>query len=125
VVFDVVAQIADALVDVGAKSVAIGIEQGISADDTPFVRIVPFEEESEEFAKAGLSFGVYVGTDIVDDMAQTYKEHMDMVERIKSALSFTQWNGGVCYYKGTKFDRDIVKHYKVALVEFEIKGMAQ
>jgi len=125
VLYEILEEIADRLTkgSLGAKTISIGIEDGISADDTPWVRIVPTEEEAGEFGKIDLSIEIYIGTDILDEMSQTYREHMEFIEKVKEILTYTQYGGGVCHYSGATFDKDIVKNFKVAALRFEIRGI--
>ncbi|BAF69584.1 hypothetical protein [Nitratiruptor sp. SB155-2] len=122
--FELLLDIKNALLAAGAKSVELGIEEGISADDTPFIRIVPSMNEAGEFNREDLEFEVYIGTDIKDTLQETYQEHMDFVASIKNSLHLKQIGTGICYFQRAVFDKDVVKNFKVAMMSFALKDIS-
>ncbi|BCD59625.1 MULTISPECIES: hypothetical protein [unclassified Nitratiruptor] len=122
--FELLLEIKNILLTIGAKSVELGIEEGISADDTPFIRIVPSVNETGEFNREDLEFEVYIGTDIKETLQETYQEHMDFVVSIKSALHLKQIGTGICYFQRAVFDKDVVKNFKVAMMSFALKDIS-
>ena len=115
--------IEDKLASINAKTLDIGIEEGISASDTPFIRIVPTMNEKGEFNRENLEFELYIGTDIKNTLKETYQEHMDYIEQIKEALHLKQILDGICYFKSALYDKDVVKNFKVSKLTFVIKDI--
>ena len=123
--YDLVLEIEDKLKTLSLTSLDIGIEEGISANDTPFVRIEPVSNEKVEYERQVLEFDLFVGTDIKDNLRDTYQEHMSMIEEIKSALHLEYIGNGICYFKRALYDRDVVKNFKVSKLEFEIRDITE
>lgn len=121
--YSLVLEIEDKLKAIPLTSLDIGVEEGISANDTPFVRIEPVSNEKVEHEKQVLEFDLFVGTDIKDNLRDTYQEHMEIIEEIKSVLHIKYIGNGVCYFKRALYDRDIVKNFKVSKLEFEVRNI--
>ena len=121
--YNYIEAIENELASINAKTFDIGIEEGISASDTPFIRIVPTMNETGEYNRQNLEFELYIGTDIKSTLRETYQEHMDFIEQIKAALHLRQILNGICYFKNALYDKDIVKNFKVSKLTFAIKDI--
>ncbi|WP_281950271.1 hypothetical protein [Nitrosophilus kaiyonis] len=122
--FELLLDIKNTLQAIGAQSIELGIEEGISANDTPFIRIVPSLNESGEYNRENLEFEIYIGTDIKDTFQETYQEHMDFIKDIKNALHLKQIGSGICYFQRAVFDKDVVKNFKASMLEFTLKDIS-
>ena len=111
------------LASINAKTLDVGIEEGISASDTPFIRIVPTINETGEYNRENLEFELYIGTDIKSTLKETYQEHMDFIEQIKEMLHLEQILDGICYFKNALYDKDVVKNFKVSKLTFVIEDI--
>ena len=121
--YDLLTQIKSLLNNINAKTIDLGIEDGISANDTPFIRIVPSSNELAEFNRQNFEFEIYIGTDIKSNLDDTYQEHISFLEEIKNTLHLTQIRGGICYFQKVIFDKDIVKNFKTSMISFIIKDI--
>ena len=121
--YSYVEAIENELASINAKTLDIGIEEGISAADTPFIRIVPTMNETGEYNRQNLEFEIYIGTDIKSTLRETYQEHMDFIEQIKTALHLKQIINGICYFKSALYDKDVVKNFKVSKLTFIIEDI--
>jgi len=121
--YDLLLKLMEALQPVGAKSLAIGIEEGISAADTPFIRLVPASHESGEYDRQDFAFEVYVGTDIKPTLEETYEAHMAFLDAIKAALHLQAFGGGVCYFERALYDKDTVPNFKAAMAAYVVRDI--
>ncbi len=121
--YDYITQIKNILSSLNVTSLDIGIEEGISANDTPFIRIVPTLNETGEYNRQNLEFELFIGTDIKSSLKETYQEHMDFIEEIKSSLHLKQILNGICYFQSALYDKDVVKNFKVSKLAFVIKDI--
>jgi len=120
--YELLNQIKTTLQNIGAKTIDLGIEDGISASDTPFIRIVPTNSEIID-NKETLEFEIYIGTDIKSNLNDTYKEHMNFLENIKNTLHLKEFNNKICLFQKVIFDKDIIKHFKSAMISFVLKDI--
>ncbi len=104
------------------NSIDIGLDS-VSADDTPFARIVPTESISENVNEDTLQVEIYIGTDIKHELRETYEDHTALIGLVRKTLDLKNIDTGLCRFKRAVFDRDSVENFKVAMLEFSIEEL--
>lgn len=115
---DVVLEIERLLKEKIEANINIGLEDSLSADDTPFIRIVPTQTDMSDF-----SFELYIGTDVKDELRESYEEHLNFVNQIYDVIGYENILDGVCTLQNAIFDKDIVQNFKTSLLSFNIEGV--
>lgn len=113
-------------------SLKIGIEKGIGAKDTPFIRVVP-EINSKSNKTAGKSCAtqsmdelviqVVYGIDLKSrDLEAIYSDFYDLEEEIRNAL-LTKYTVGHVEFIHTVTDEDRLSTLKSAISRFRVVGV--
>lgn len=105
---------------VGIKSVAIGIETGINANDYPAIRIVPLEHKPDSsLHRTRFGLDVYVGyatkpQSVAESYTTLYAWCDQVIERLELG------NGYAAMWQGTTNDEDRLPAAKLMCVSFEV-----
>jgi len=105
------------------RSVKIGVEAGISAKDTPFVRLIPDESYYDRDSDFCLDFNILLGTLTQHSLEETYELHHLIEQKIVELLDNTELSNALILLKNTLYDRDEVENFKATLLQFTIKGL--
>ena len=102
----------------GLDTVAIGLERGIGAKDTPFARLVPVMHAPEKMTTL-LRFQVVYGFDIKNrDYEQLHRHYFEMERDLIDAIGRTGAS-----WERTVTDEDTVPNLKTAIIFFTKKGI--
>ena len=109
----------------GIKSNELGLEEGISYAQVPFIRVVAgdIEANPEYVKKENFYFSIYLGTAIKKELKDVYQEHFDFISKIREKTTFKQIDGGFIKFKEVKTDQDSLKNVKLSIIEFVIEGL--
>lgn len=104
----------------GIKSVALGIETGINANDYPAIRIVPLEHKPDNsLCRSRFGLDVYVGYATKPQaLSESYATLYAWSDDIKTRLE--QGNGYAAMWQGTTNDEDRLPAAKMMCVSFEV-----
>lgn len=102
----------------------IGLEDGISATDTPFVRIVPVEDEIDTTGfYAETNVNIVVGTMQLANLESTYQVHLDLKKKLIDLLDGVILSKCSSQFVGAVYDSDEVENFKISLLNFKLGGI--
>ena len=109
----------------GIKSNDLGLEEGISYAQVPFIRVVAGDIQTNEshIKKEDFYFSIYLGTAIKKELKDVYQEHFNFISQIREKITFSQIGGGFIKFKEVKNDQDSLKNVKLSIIEFIIEGL--
>ena len=103
------------------KSVKIGLEDGISAKDTPFCRLLIEEETvNQENGDLEVNLIILIGTLRLKSIEETYLKHLDIKDNLISTLDLYAKNNYEVSYQGSLTDQDDVENFKITALHFKI-----
>lgn len=101
------------------KTVAIGAETGISANDCPAARIVTdYREPSPQnkyFDQGAIQIVLLL--DLKNDLPETYEQSIAIEEKIRVALQ------GIVLFNRADYDQDSVSVFKASIIRFSFAGI--
>jgi len=105
------------------KTIKIGVEAGISANDAPFLRIVPDELYFDKDNDLCLDVHILIGTLALKDLEQTYALHHNLEQKVVELLDNSLVSNALMLLKSSVYDRDEVENFKATLLQFTLKGL--
>lgn len=119
----------------GTTTCKIGLEQNITPDQYPLIRLLPTRMQSKDDVgnQALLEVTVYFGAAVLEvdsgGLETVYANLFSLEETIRQAVLFgavkAAWESGnrmQVRYVDTLFDEDRLPHYKLMASRFEVEG---
>lgn len=102
----------------------VGLEDDISPDDYPLIRIVASSSDDIGFLKEKNTVKIYFGFDLneYDGMESIYEKLYGLEKEIRDAIVPELSSEFLCRWKSTISDEDRLDGYKVLCSVFEVEG---
>ena len=110
------------LLDDNIKSVKIGLEASITANNCPMIRIVPSLLIDNSVYKT-LEFTIFIGVNKSNiDLESNYKQLSELSDLICDKFVSTEFNGGLLSLKAIVFDEDRLDNLKMMGLNFKLSN---
>lgn len=125
-VFDLMVRVKNLLETFPHKSLKIGLENSINADDYPLIRVVPNANELDGFDgwAQDVHFIIYLGGELdVFDLEREFERIYALEREIFEKLHNFQWGdiGGIVRFIRTS--RRDIEHFLMIECEYKIEGV--
>ncbi len=119
--YDILADVKTALAAVsGVKTCRIGIENGLSPDDYPIIRVVPRRvEPGAAITRRNVTVLVYFGLPVSEadgGLEAVYSALCDMADNIRNAMDAA--TAFCATWQDTDFDEDQIEYFKLGVSRF-------